>query len=611
MGFGFACHKTRCTVCTQTSIQLSYKSLFAQISQLKSVARTIDLQVQLDQLQGMLQTTEARFLGILNDVNTQCCPKPVDDTLQSCLASVDALVPYATTMTQHIPGDVPRLLILARDALLPTVTIDVLGRPAQAARVDNLDDLAGAIAGVMQQLNDIVGAPAECDSMYGAYVTTIHQIRLALCHLGHALDAVTGRSPLSMNIPHNQPLPDRLYTLLQGTLWSTLHSAEVPSSAWFMCKKFFFVKNESEASAEMFGDGCMRSQLYHGRLIAHVRSESDTVIKRWVRLPPVLSVHHGENCCVFIGTIDGIYAAGCNRQGQLGVGVVSQVVSSPKKVMLPRDSDIGRCKCYQTPKPWMKAKLQFWHGSGVNFLLTPCSLMAAGDNRFGRLGVGSSEGMVSRFMRVSVPLKCVISVTTRSFPITVVRQCRACFVSGRNDYGQLSLGHTDEVLSATKLPFPVDSVIMSQTSSAMLSDGKVIVSGNNQFRLFPVNADVVVTPTALQFPWPVSRIMLDQAVMFAERGDGRWYARGSNALGQLGVGLGDEHIVRWSHVPLAQINQIHSDRKGTIYFDTSTGMYIAGAVTSDHAVCSPTMIPAPMAGLPPALDEWVLACAED
>jgi alpha-tubulin suppressor-like RCC1 family protein len=95
--------------------------------------------------------------------------------------------------------------------------------------------------------------------------------------------------------------------------------------------------------------------------------------------------------CVFIITIEGLFACGKNYNGQLGVGDRNTEIRGLKKIKL---NNVLKVSC----------------GKLFNMLLTKEGLFSCGLNRFGRLGIGSSDNDYSCYSFTKINLQNVIDV---------------------------------------------------------------------------------------------------------------------------------------------------------------------------------------------------------
>ncbi|KAG9397202.1 Regulator of chromosome condensation (RCC1) repeat [Carpediemonas membranifera] len=429
---------------------------------------------------------------------------------------------------------------------------------------------------------------------------------------------VTINTPLA----DGEELPDTIFTLMPGTIVAILHHAEVPS-VQFICKKFYHCAMEEDKASEDYDFEATRLRLYHGRLYTsgnnlagQCGAEPDTPWLcdfHWVRLPPVLDLASAGNA-TFAYTSQGIFAWGSNTHGRLGIGShhVSDTCSAPRRVQLdgirlvrPYErvtlfftqtaifaagwnkfgtAGVGSTKHHIIATPervsvsgWVD---EVWSFDRVTFFRTRKGLFACGHNLNGALALGADEmpGLVDRVIPspVLVPLPPDIRVTDvrHSGHSTFFLSGRRCFVAGANEFGQLGCEHSVE-LPLTELELPVDDLISACGSTVLRSGCQLFACGSNIFSRFPLPGATLETPTPLSLPWPVQAVALGNA-FFAQREDGAWFTRGRNNHAKLGV-VSTEAEIDWNQIAVDSVDEIYSGHDATL-FVTHDGIKAAGWV---------------------------------
>ncbi|KAG9397317.1 regulator of chromosome condensation (RCC1) repeat family protein [Carpediemonas membranifera] len=190
---------------------------------------------------------------------------------------------------------------------------------------------------------------------------------------------------------------------------------------------------------------------------------------------------------------------------------------------------------------------------GSIFVLTERGLFAWGRNRHadmppsaGRLGVGSSEKIVSRPARVRIPSAAlnVMAISDGTFFQTVEG---VFYASGDNSNGRLGIGSfmSTSIPVMTVCEAPIRSLVFAPSGLFALTARGIMSCGNNRFGTLGVGSARVSTLTHLQIPGEFSpnKVICGRRSTFLIQGQD-CYAMGLNGDGQLGV-VGPEVV----HVP--------------------------------------------------------------
>ena len=221
-----------------------------------------------------------------------------------------------------------------------------------------------------------------------------------------------------------------------------------------------------------------------------------------------------------------LYSWGDNYSGQLGVGDEVNK-NTPTKVNLPS-----------------KIKKLITTGSSVYAILEDGSLYAWGGNNSGELGVGD-EVNKNTPTKVNLPSKIKELITTGLSSYAILED-GSLYAWGYNSDGQLGVG--DEVnkntpIKVTAINGKVMELIISNYISvyAILEDGSLYAWGNNSYGQLGVGDEVNRnTPTKVNLPGKIKKLITSSSASYAILEDGSLYAWGENYYGELGVGSNED-----------------------------------------------------------------------
>jgi alpha-tubulin suppressor-like RCC1 family protein len=237
----------------------------------------------------------------------------------------------------------------------------------------------------------------------------------------------------------------------------------------------------------------------------------------------------------FALTNDGkVYAAGGNSNGQLGLGDTT-------------DRGVFELVTALEDKNVVAIVTGYFH----SFALTDDGkVYAAGDNQYGRLGLGDTDWRLGFTLVTSLEGKNIKALSADGFHSFAIDSDGKVYAAGNNSFGQLGLGNWTE----THVFKPVTSlegknIVAIEAgywhSIALDSEGKVYTTGNKENGRLGVG-DVffhlkVFTPvTSLNDKNIVAISGHYHSLALSD--DGKVYATGDNGFGQLG--LGDDKINR-------------------------------------------------------------------
>ncbi|KAG9389963.1 hypothetical protein J8273_8650 [Carpediemonas membranifera] len=364
--------------------------------------------------------------------------------------------------------------------------------------------------------------------------------------LDRARSILTSGPPLSMNVElaDGEELPVAMHTLNQGAVWACLlggganpdledrvlkearekepddiethdkiSDAFTPEAKclWFLCRKFFFSLNVAEKDGESYQrpvpDRCYHHRMYMGRLFM-LRTDYHAALTR-ARMPRALEVY-GNEITHIARTPKGMWGWGTSGRSQLGFQ--SFKFNDPTRLTFPACPKVAALEA--SLPPWEKHRMvtDVSIYEYQTFILTPVGTVMAGNKANWFIGE-AERGNRRLFTPVAVPSGFVpdhiMHVGPFNAATVILSMCDRQMISGRNDYGQLGLGHDDDMTRFGDLPFRVDRIMISQTSyfSIFLSGRQLLFAGRvrphiAQSGLLPgfSERDKCLTSTPLWFP---------------------------------------------------------------------------------------------------------------
>lgn len=172
------------------------------------------------------------------------------------------------------------------------------------------------------------------------------------------------------------------------------------------------------------------------------------------------------------------------------------------------------------------------------------TLWVVGKNTFGQLGLGSTEDQPKP---CKIPaMNDVLRVHCGRFHAFVVLKDGRVFGSGRNDEGQLGLGHRDPVTELTELPLTNPRKIAggSEHSLFLKENGEVWVTGDNDY------GELLQGFAASTCEWEATPIQnaIDVAAgegcSYVVTGNYSLIVSGKNGDGQLGLGNSNNQMIK-------------------------------------------------------------------
>ncbi|KAG9393326.1 hypothetical protein J8273_3460 [Carpediemonas membranifera] len=436
------------------------------------------------------------------------------------------------------------------------------------------DDIAGDVPSLLLKACNTLGWkpkhnsnaqnwPLEHNSSPNSVDTLLDMLR-SLPPLPTASQAIINRAiailaygpELSMNVELNegQHLPDRLHTLLQSTVWATLVQGgadpdlgddpalqrvkyayqTADKCLWFLCKKFFFSLHVATHDGESFHFSGGNQTVVAHYLYAGIMFKATTDIThhhahfvdrfavnrgfcsvepvKFTRLvvPRVLHVHRYRGSYI-LETPHGQFGLGDNYRSRLGLE--GGDVANPIRITFPActkvSSEEARLPAWGKHELVRSVHIRATH----TLVLTRVGLIVAGYNHSWFTGAVANP---YTFNEVDLPAGFFPDHVICEEYLVLLTMGRQQMLSGRNDSGQLGLGHHDWMRGFVKAPLPVSiavanefyfNIVMSGTQ--LLFSGKVpsiaVKSGVLPFREDTIRS----TPTPLRFPERVTQFYCD------------------------------------------------------------------------------------------------------
>ena len=174
------------------------------------------------------------------------------------------------------------------------------------------------------------------------------------------------------------------------------------------------------------------------------------------------------------------------------------------------------------------------------------SLYSWGNNHDGELGVGD-EVNKNTPTKVNLPGKIKELITTGLSSYAILED-GSLYAWGYNSDGQLGVGDEENrntPIKVTAINGKVMELIISNYISvyAILEDGSLYAWGNNESSKLGVGDEVNRnTPTKVNLPGKIKKLITSSSASYAILEDGSLYAWGYNKGGQLGIGSLEDYI---------------------------------------------------------------------
>ena len=151
---------------------------------------------------------------------------------------------------------------------------------------------------------------------------------------------------------------------------------------------------------------------------------------------------------LFIITTDNLlYGRSFNLTGELGLGNNNNYYNAFQLITIPDNKIVKSVSC----------------GFGYTFVLTTTGLMyCTGYNRYGQLGLGTSDNSYNTFQLVTIPNKIIRLIECGDYHTVVLTTDNLLYGTGYNSTGQLGLSRVNTLYDTfQQITFPYNKVIRS------------------------------------------------------------------------------------------------------------------------------------------------------
>jgi len=204
----------------------------------------------------------------------------------------------------------------------------------------------------------------------------------------------------------------------------------------------------------------------------------------------------------------------------------------------------------------------------------------AGKNSYGELGMGDTN-IVSVLTQIVIPGDAKIEkIITNGYSVWYIDEDGFVYVAGKNSYGQLGTGDTNDVTTVTKISVPNNEKIIDIVPGTwyISETGNVYVSGENTNYRFGIgyNYGNITTLTKVNLS-SITKVINDFGSTWYISEAGKVYVCGTQA-GQFGTGdSSTKHYVTQVAVPgNAKIVEVVGRQQDAWYIDENGKVYVAG-----------------------------------
>ena len=250
-----------------------------------------------------------------------------------------------------------------------------------------------------------------------------------------------------------------------------------------------------------------------------------------------------------------VKVCGDNRHGQLGLGHRNTPVSTVTDLPLTGVKDIV-CGSNHT-----------------FFIMQDGTIKCCGYNRYGQLGLGFTTPDPYAYPTVTdLPFTGVKNIVCGSYHTFFIMQDGTVKCCGRNQHGQLGLGHKNDPVSTVRnLPLTgVKNIVCgSSYTFFIMQDGSVKCCGRNDFGQLGLGFTTpspYAYPTVTDLPFTgVKNIVCGESHTFFIMEDGTIKCCGRNDYGQLGLGYSGDDVVNVTDLQLANVKKVVCGEYHTIF----------------------------------------------
>jgi len=247
----------------------------------------------------------------------------------------------------------------------------------------------------------------------------------------------------------------------------------------------------------------------------------------------------------FIDKEGGVYVAGSNNYGQLGVGGNTNI----DKITKLKEDNEGKAippikKIIALPHPYYP---------GTYYITIDGEVYVSGSNNYGRFGLGTS-GTVKKIQKLKVDkignsVSEIIDIKVGSNSAIYLKKNGEVYVSGNNISGQIGLGEIESTNVIQRLNVDnkgnlIPAIAKIGNDYFLTEEGDVYVFGVNSHGSLAQGEkrDNILSPTLLKVPdnsystlGDITSIYGNSASTIFEEDDGDIYVIGNNTSGKLGI----------------------------------------------------------------------------
>jgi len=208
-------------------------------------------------------------------------------------------------------------------------------------------------------------------------------------------------------------------------------------------------------------------------------------------------------------------------------------------------------------------------------------IYAFGLNNYGQLGLGHTDYVIN-FTKVEGGWEKIVAMKCVGTHTILRSEDGKIYAAGRNNIGQLGLGHTNAVCVFEEVASGLGKIseMSCEANKTVLRsvDGKVYAAGGNYWgQLGLGHKKIISTLTEVTGVWNIAEISCGGNHTFLRSVSGKVYAAGCNDDGQLGIGKTDRAI-RFTEVAggWGKIAEISCGINHTFLRSVSDKLYSAG-----------------------------------